>query len=379
VLRQLVAATGIPVAETQAGKGSLAYDHPANLGAIGVTGTLAANQVAAEADVVIGVGTRWTDFSTASKTAFQHPEVHFINVNIADFDAAKLAGLALTGDARAALAALHQRLSGYTVEPAYRERVARLHQEWDAEVERLYTLGHRPLPAQSEVIGAVNAVAGPKDVVVCAAGSMPGELHKLWRTLDPKGYHVEYGYSCMGYEIAGGLGVKMAAPDREVYVLVGDGSYLMLSSEIVTAIQEGIKLTIVAVDNHGFNSIGGLSRSLGTDGFGTQYRFRKDGSIGLDGEASPGATLPVDLVANAQSLGAHALRVRSVDDLTRALRDTKKVDGTVVIVIEVDRYAAVPNYESWWDVPVAEVSTLTRVQQARRSYDEMRKKQPPLL
>jgi 3D-(3,5/4)-trihydroxycyclohexane-1,2-dione acylhydrolase (decyclizing) len=183
----------------------------------------------------------------------------------------------------------------------------------------------------------------------------------------------------MGYEIAGGLGVKMAAPDREVYVLVGDGSYLMLSSEIVTAIQEGIKLTVVAVDNHGFNSIGGLSRSLGTDGFGTQYRFRKDGSIGLDGEASPGVTLPVDLVANAQSLGAHALRVRSVDDLTRALRDTKKLDGTVVIVIEVDRYAAVPNYESWWDVPVAEVSTLTRVQQARRSYDEMRKKQPPLL
>jgi 3D-(3,5/4)-trihydroxycyclohexane-1,2-dione acylhydrolase (decyclizing) len=208
---------------------------------------------------------------------------------------------------------------------------------------------------------------------------MPGELHKLWRTLDPKGYHVEYGYSCMGYEIAGGLGVKMAAPDREVYVLVGDGSYLMLSSEIVTAIQEGIKLTIVAVDNHGFNSIGGLSRSLGTDGFGTQYRFRKDGSIGLDGEASPGATLPVDLVANAQSLGAHALRVRSVDDLTRALRDTKKVDGTVVIVIEVDRYAAVPNYESWWDVPVAEVSTLTRVQQARRAYEDARKRERPLI
>jgi 3D-(3,5/4)-trihydroxycyclohexane-1,2-dione acylhydrolase (decyclizing) len=378
VLRQLVAATGIPVAETQAGKGSLAYDHPANLGAIGVTGTSAANQLAAAADLVIGVGTRWTDFTTASKTGFQHPEVRFIHVNIADFDAAKLGGLALTGDARAALAALPERLAGYTVEPAYRELVARLHQEWDAEVERLYTLGHKPLPAQSEVIGAVNAVAGPKDVVVCAAGSMPGELHKLWRTLDPKGYHVEYGYSCMGYEIAGGLGVKMAAPDREVYVLVGDGSYLMLNSEIVTAIQEGIKLTIVAVDNHGFNSIGGLSRSLGTDGFGTQYRFRKDGSIGLDGEASPGAALPIDLAANAQSLGAHALRVGSVDDLTRALRDTKKVDRTVVIVIEVDRYAAVPNYESWWDVPVAEVSTQSGVQQARRSYDEMRTKQRPL-
>lgn len=375
VLRQLVATTGIPVAETQAGKGSLAYDHPGNLGGIGVTGTFAANRVAAEADLVIGVGTRWTDFTTASRTGFQHPEVRFVNLNILEFDATKHAGLALTGDARAALAALAQRLSGYAVEPAYRDLVARLHREWDAEVERLYTLGHKPLPAQSEVIGAVNAVAGPHDVVVCAAGSMPGELHKLWRTQESKGYHVEYGYSCMGYEIAGGLGVKMAAPDREVYVLVGDGSYLMLNAEIVTAIQEGIKLTIVAVDNHGFNSIGGLSRSLGMDGFGTQYRFRKNGSIGLDGESSPAPALPIDLAANAASLGAHALQVRSVDDLTSALRDARRQDWTTVIAIEVDRYAAVPSYESWWDVPVSEVSSLASVQQARRAYDEARRRQ----
>jgi 3D-(3,5/4)-trihydroxycyclohexane-1,2-dione acylhydrolase (decyclizing) len=374
-LRQLVDTTGIPVAETQAGKGSLPYDHPASLGAIGATGTFAANRIAAKADLVIGVGTRWTDFTTASKTAFQNGQVHFININVLDFDAAKQAGLALVGDARAALSALSERLSGYATEPDYRALVLSLHREWDAEVERLYTLGHAPLPAQSEVIGAVNAVAGPRDVVVCAAGSMPGELHKLWRTRDPKSYHVEYGFSCMGYEIAGGLGVKMAAPDREVYALVGDGSYLMLNSEIVTAIQEGLKLTIVAVDNHGFNSIGGLSRSLGMDGFGTQYRFRKDGSIGQDSEPSPGAPLPIDLAANAASLGAHAQRVRTVDDLRKALLDAKKLDRTVVIVIEVDRYAAVPNYESWWDVPVAEVATVDGVQQARREYDKARQRE----
>jgi 3D-(3,5/4)-trihydroxycyclohexane-1,2-dione acylhydrolase (decyclizing) len=369
-LRRLVERTGIPVAETQAGKGSISYDHPSSLGAVGVTGTFAANRVAREADLVIGVGTRWTDFTTASKTAFQYPDVRFVNLNILDFDAAKLAGLPLVGDARATLEALDERLSGYSVDPAYRRLAARLNREWDQEVERLYTLGHTPLPAQSEVIGAVNAVASPQDVVVCAAGSMPGELHKLWRTRDPKGYHVEYGYSCMGYEIAGALGVKMAAREREVYALVGDGSYMMLNSEIVTAIQEGIKLTIVAVDNHGFNSIGGLSRSLGTAGFGTQYRFRKYGSIGLDGEASPGPVLPIDLAANAASLGAHALRVRSVDDLLSALRDARKSERTVVIVIEVDRHTAVPDYDSWWDVPVSEVSSVEAVKEARRAYEK---------
>src|SRR5712691_11714616 len=232
-LRALCESTGIPVGETQAGKGSLPYDHPSALGAIGATGTLAANRVAAEADLVVGIGTRWSDFTTASKTAFQNPDVRFVNVNAADFDAAKHAGLALVGDARATIERLAALLAGWSVDHDYREEAARLNAEWDAEVERLYTLGHGPLPAQSEVLGAVNAAAEPRDVVVCAAGAMPGDLHKLWRTRDPKGYHVEYGYSCMGYEIAGGLGVKMAAPDRDVYVLVGDGSYLMMSSELV--------------------------------------------------------------------------------------------------------------------------------------------------
>ena len=218
-------------------------------------------------------------------------------------------------------------------------------------------------------------MAGPRDVVVCAAGSMPGDLHKLWRTRDPKQYHVEYGYSCMGYEIAGALGVRMAAPDRDVFAMVGDGSYLMLGTEIVTAIQEGIKLIIVLVDSHGFNSIGSLSRSLGTDGFGTQYRFRKDGSIGLDSDKAPGAVLPIDLAANAASLGADAVRVRRIDELRTALQKAKQATRTSVICIEVDRYEAVPNYESWWDVPVAEVAAVDAVKAARESYETSKKKE----
>jgi 3D-(3,5/4)-trihydroxycyclohexane-1,2-dione acylhydrolase (decyclizing) len=368
-LRRFCEHTGIPVGETQAGKGSLPYDHPSVLGAIGVTGTFAANRVAAQADLVIGIGTRWTDFTTASKTAFRHPDVRFVNVNVADFDAAKHAGLPLVGDARATLERLTELLDGWSVDDAYRDEAARLNAEWDTEVERLYTLGHGPPPAQSEVIGAVNAASGPRDVVVCAAGSMPGDLHKLWRTRDPKGYHVEYGYSCMGYEIAGGLGVKLAAPDREVYVLVGDGSYLMLSSEIVTAIQEGLKLTIVLVDSHGFNSIGSLSRSLGTDGFGTHYRYRRDGSLGLDSEDSPPPLLPVDLAANAESLGARVIRAGTIDELRAGLAAAREDERTVVVAVEVDRYEAVPGYESWWDVPVAETSRVDSVRAARERYE----------
>ena len=374
-LRQLVEVTGIPVGETQAGKGSLPYDHPSSLGAVGATGTLAANRLAREADVVIGIGTRWTDFTTASHTVFGNAHAHFINLNVLDFDAHKNSGLALVGDARAGIAALGARLRGYVVDASYRDLAARLNKEWDREVDRLYHLGHGPLAAQSEVIGAVNDAAAPRDVVVCAAGSMPGDLHKLWRSRDPKQYHVEYGYSCMGYEIAGALGVKMAAPDREVFSMVGDGSYLMMSTEIVTAVQEGIKLIIVLVDNHGFNSIGGLSRSLGMDGFGTQYRFRKNGSLGLDSDTSPGAVLPIDLVANAASLGAEAVRVRSVDELRGALERARQATRTSVICIEVDRYEGVPDYESWWDVPVAEVATVESVNAARREYEKARKKE----
>ena len=372
-LRRLVEATGIPVGETQAGKGSLPFDHPSSLGAIGATGTLAANRLAKGADVVLGIGTRWTDFTTASHTVFGNQHVHFINLNVLGFDAAKNSGLSLVGDARAGIEALASRLRGYSVDRSYRDLATRLNKDWDREVGRLYALDHQPLPAQSEVIGAVNDAAGPRDVVVCAAGSMPGELHKLWRTRDPKGYQVEYGYSCMGYEIAGALGVKLAAPDREVFSLVGDGSYLMMSSEIVTAVQEGIKLVIVLVDNHGFNSIGGLSRSLGTDGFGTQYRYRHQGSIGRDSEPDPGAVLPIDLAANAASLGATAVKVKTVAELRSALEEAKRANRISVICIEVDRYQGVPDYESWWDVPVAEVATVDAVKAARKGYEDSKK------
>jgi 3D-(3,5/4)-trihydroxycyclohexane-1,2-dione acylhydrolase (decyclizing) len=370
-LRRLCEQTGIPVCETQAGKGSLPYDHPSALGAVGVTGTFAANRMAAEADVVIGIGTRWSDFTTASKTAFRNPDVRFVNVNIASFDAAKHGGVALVGDARATLEALMKALPSWTVDNDYRSEAERLNREWDAEVERLYALGHEPLPAQSEVLGAVNTASASADVVVCAAGAMPGDLHKLWRTRDPKGYHVEYGYSCMGYEIAGGLGVKMAAPEREVYVLVGDGSYLMLSSEIVTSVQEGLKLTIVLVDNRGYNSIGSLSRSLGTDGFGTLFRYRRNGALPVDSDGSTDY-LPVDLAANAESLGAHVIRAGSVDELRHALDEAKRQERTTVIAIEVDRYEGVPGYESWWDVPVAEVSAVDSVREARERYEQAR-------
>jgi 3D-(3,5/4)-trihydroxycyclohexane-1,2-dione acylhydrolase (decyclizing) len=372
-LRAFCEATGIPVGETQAGKGSLAYDHPSCLGAIGATGTFAANRAAAEADLVIGIGTRWSDFTTASKTAFRIPGVRFVNVNVADFDAAKHAGVRVVADARVALERLTAALEGWSVDDAYRAEAARLNAEWDAEVARLYSLDHGPLPAQSEVLGAVNDESEPTSVVVCAAGAMPGDLHKLWRTRDPKGYHVEYGFSCMGYEIAGGMGVKMAAPEREVIVLVGDGSYLMLPGELVTAIQERVKLTVVIVDNHGFNSIGALSRSVGLDGFGTQYRFAANGRPVLDGDGDPPPHLPLDLAANAASLGAIAIRANGIAELRKALRRAKTEEATTVIVVEVDRYECVPGYESWWDVPVAEVSGRAEVEAVRDGYDEARR------
>lgn len=368
-LRELARRTGIPVGETQAGKGSLPFDHPGALGGVGATGTLAANRIAAAADIVIGLGTRYSDFTTASKTAFQNSAVRFININIAEADSHKLAGLALTGDARATLEALDARLAGWTVSAGYREQCRKLQADWDEEVSRLYHLGHGPLPAQSEVLGAVNEFAGPRDVVVCAAGSMPGDLHKLWRTRDTKGYHVEYGFSTMGYEIAGGLGVKLADREREVYVMVGDGAYLMMAQELVTSIQERAKLTVVLVDNHGFASIGDLSRSKGTAGFGTLYQYRTDGSLGEDSGPSAGDPLPVDLALNAQGLGAHVIRVRSIQELREALVAAKSINQTVVIHVPADRYLGVPNYEGSWEVPVAEVSESDDVDKARGEYE----------
>jgi 3D-(3,5/4)-trihydroxycyclohexane-1,2-dione acylhydrolase (decyclizing) len=373
-LRQFVEQTGIPVGETMAGKGSLRYDHPLCMGAIGATGTLAANRLAKEADLVIGIGTRYSDFTTASKTAFQHPDVRFININVAEFDASKHNALPLVGDARVALAELAELLDGWQVSADYRSEAEKLHHAWEAEVERIYNIRHEPLVSQGELIGAVNELGDPEAVMVCAAGSLPGDLHKLWRSRHPKQYHLEYGYSCMGYEIAGGLGIKMAAPDREVYVLVGDGSYLMLSAEIITSLQEGYKLTIVLMDNDGYKSIGALSRALGSQGFGTRYVFPQQNSL-PDDSRKVVETLPVDLAANARSLGAHVIECSTYDEFVSALKAAKTSKHTTVIYIKNDRYVGVPGYESWWDVPVAEVSEMDSVRAARTEWEEMRAKE----
>jgi len=367
-LSEFASATGIPVCETQAGKGSLPFDHAQQLGAVGVTGTPGANIMAREADLIIGIGTRYSDFTTASKTAFQNPSVRFVNINVAEFDAYKHAALPLTGDARVTIAELQSAVGNYQVEQIYRDKIQKLRARWETEVDRIYALAKEPPIAQGEVIGIVNNFLEASDIVVCAAGSLPGDLHKLWRTRQPGGYHMEYGYSCMGYEIAGGLGAKMAVPGRDVYVLVGDGSYLMMAQEIVTSIQEGYKINIVLLDNHGFSSIGGLSRACGNEGMGTDYRYRR-------GEKYDGQILPVDFAANAASLGAWTTRARTTEELKAALAAGRKQDRTSVIVIETSYDQRVPGYESWWDVPIAEVSERDSVEAARKDYEEKRKKE----
>jgi 3D-(3,5/4)-trihydroxycyclohexane-1,2-dione acylhydrolase (decyclizing) len=385
-LRALVDATGIPACETQAGRGALVSDHQLSLGAVGATGTPAANRLARDADVVIGIGTRWSDFTTASKSAFQDPGVRFVNINVASFDAAKHSGLQVIADARVALSALRELLHGWRVDPAWELRATEQAEAWAGQVARLVS-APPPLgspPSQAAIIGVINDAAGERGVVVCAAGSAPGDLHKLWRARDPegKGYHVEYGYSCMGYEIPGGIGVKLAAPGRDVFVLIGDGSYLMLPGELVTAVAERIPLVIVLVDNHGYASIGALSRSVGSRGFGTHYRAARDGAAPLDsadGRAleDPDASepLPIDLAANAESLGARVFRATTIDELRAGLILAGDATGPVVIYIEADRYAGVPSYESWWDVPVAEVSDEAEVRAARVAYEHARQAQ----
>jgi 3D-(3,5/4)-trihydroxycyclohexane-1,2-dione acylhydrolase (decyclizing) len=372
-LKEFAGTFGIPVGQTQAGKGTMRFDDPLCAGAIGATGTTAANELAARADVVIGIGTRWSDFTTASRTVFAEPAVRFVNINVASFDAAKQSGVALVSDARAALNALALALAGWEAEPAHRARAAELSARWQATVEAAYTARHQPRPAQAEIIGVVNEVSAERDVVVCAAGSMPGDLHKLWRTRDPGGYHVEYGYSCMGYEIAGGLGAKLAAPDRDVFVMVGDGSYLMMASELVTAVQEGIKLVVVCVDNHGFASIGSLSESVGSQRFGTSYQYRS-----ADGRLD-GGFLPVDLAANAASLGVYVLRARTIEEFRRALVKARAAERTTLVYIETDPVAAAPSSEAWWDVPVPEAAALASTRDARVAYAKAKERQRPYL
>ena len=362
ILKKLVNRTGIPVAETFAGKGSLDYNEPQNLGAVGVTGTPGAIEIAKEADLVIGIGTRYSDFTTISKSAFQNPNVRFININVTEFDSFKHGGIPLIGDAKAILEVIDRELSDFKVGADYGGRIEDLNKSWDDFVSETYAEKNDTPVFQGEVIGAVNTFSDPEDIMICAAGSLPGDLHKLWRTRNPKGFHLEYGYSCMGYEIAGGLGAKMARPEREVYVLVGDGSYLMMAQEIVTSIQEKQKLTIVLLNNDGYSSIGGLSSSLGSDGFGTYYRYRNEGTGQLDGEK-----LPVDYVANAASMGAHVIKAGNIKELKEALKEAKKIAVTTLIYIEVDRKKAVPGF-AWWDVAVAQVSEKSEVDKSLQTY-----------
>ena len=383
-LREFVDRFGIPVAETMAGKGSLPYDHPLQLGAAGATGTFAAEQVADEADVVIGIGTRYSDFTTSSKTAFKHPDVQFVNINVAEFDAYKHCAVPLVGDARVTLEELGEALGDYHNSGESVAQAQRLHDEWEAEVQRNYDThtAESGLPYQGALIGAVNDQGDPDAVMVAAAGSLPGDMHKLWRARHSKQYHLEYGYSCMGYEIAGGMGVKMADPDLEVYVMVGDGSYLMMNSDLITSIQEGYKLTVILMDNTGFRSIGSLSRSLGQEGFGTRYVFpdqveaahrngKSFNGLPTDENGYDVDPLPVDLATNAESLGCNVIRCESVGDVVQALEDAKSVDRTTVIYVQNDRYLGVEGY-SWWDVPVAEVSELDSVNAAREEWEEKR-------
>jgi 3D-(3,5/4)-trihydroxycyclohexane-1,2-dione acylhydrolase (decyclizing) len=356
---------GIPVAETQAGKGALPWNHAWNVGAIGSNGGLAANRLAREADLVIAVGTRLSDFTTASHTQFQNPDVRFIAINVSPRDAHKLGALPLIGDARATLDALREILiaAGARTAASYGDQVETLKAEWDAAVDEIRAVSDPERLTQANVIGMVNSMAGPRDVVVCAAGGMPGDLLKLWRPVDPKSYHLEYGYSTMGYEIAGGLGVKMADPSREVYVMVGDGSYLMLHTEIVTSLEEGLKLTIVVVDNGGFQCIRNLQMATGSPPYGNELRYRNPATGELDGPY-----IPIDFAGNAASLGAVAMRTTTEAELSDALERAKRETRTVVIHVPVQKHATVPGFDSWWDVPVAEVSTVPTVREAHEAY-----------
>ena len=378
-LAALCEATGIPVGETQAGKGSLLHGNPRLMGAVGSTGTTAANSLAAQADVVIGVGTRYQDFTTASRTAFAAEGVRFVNLNIGPFDAVKHSGLTVVGDARESLTALAAALDGWSVEEAYRAEQAELWAEWDAQVEA----SHHPSPETTEaladglltqgtVLGLVNELSDPRDVVLCAAGSMPGDLHKTWRVRERRAYHVEYGYSCMGYEVPASIGIRWADPTREVFAMVGDGGYLMMPTELVTAVQERTKVIVVLVQNHGFHSIGSLSESLGSQRFGTAYRARGE-SGRLDGDV-----LPVDLAANARSLGCHVIEVRDRAGLEAAIREARAAPadgGPVVIHVETDPLVFAPDSDSWWDVPVSEVSELESTREAHEDYTRHKARQ----
>jgi 3D-(3,5/4)-trihydroxycyclohexane-1,2-dione acylhydrolase (decyclizing) len=350
---------GVPVGETQAGKSATPVNHPMGMGAIGVTGTGAANALAGEADVILGVGTRFADFTTGSWALFKNPERRLIGVNVQPFDATKHRAVAVVGDAQAALAALDKALDAWKAPRAWTEAAVKAKADWEATAARYTAPTNALLPTDAEVLGALMRVAEPSDVVVCAAGGLPGELHKLWRPGGPLGYHVEYGYSCMGYEIAGGLGVKMAVPDREVVVTIGDGSYLMMNSEIATAVMLGLKLIIVVNDNRGFGCINRLQMATGGAPFNN-----------LLGDARHAVLPEVDFVGHARSMGAEAVKVASIAELEAAFTAARAAKTTQVIVIDTDPVGSTDAGGAWWDVAVPAVSTRAEVGAARHSYED---------
>lgn len=373
-LVEFAEAFGIPIAETQAGKSAISWDHPLNVGAIGVTGSLAANRLAREADVVIGVGTRFSDFTTASRSAFQHPEASFININLNGMDAAKLGGEAILADAREGLQALQKELQERQYRSAYgASEIADLRAEWNAEVDRLYAAQHEAGLAQTTAVGIVNRTIDPSSVIVCAAGSLPGDLHRLWRAAEPKTYHMEYGFSCMGYEVSGAFGAALAEPDREVYAMVGDGSYLMLHSEFVTSLQEQKKMTVLLFNNNGFQCIHNLQREHGSDGFGNEFRYRESESGRLTGDY-----MPMDFAAHARSMGAKSYRAETAEQLEQALRDAKNETVSTLIEIPVVPGTNAGGYESWWNVGVPEVSAEEKVVHAHHTMQANRAKARPI-
>jgi 3D-(3,5/4)-trihydroxycyclohexane-1,2-dione acylhydrolase (decyclizing) len=355
---------GIPVAETQAGKSALADDHPMSLGAIGVTGTTAANSLAGEADAILAIGTRLQDFTTGSRTLFENPRVRIIGLNVQTFDAGKHGGIPLVADASVGLEGLSTGLGGWRAPGTWGRAIAQAKAVWQANATAALSPSTAALPSDAQVIGAVHRASDSNAIVVCAAGGLPGELHKLWAAKAPGTYHIEYGYSCMGYEIAGGLGVKMALPDREVIVMVGDGSYLMMNSEIATSVALGLKLTIVLLDNRGFGCINRLQQATG----GAPFNNLLADTVH--------ETLPaIDFVRHAESLGATAFKVASIGELEARLQEARSASRTTVIVIDTDPVRATGDGGHWWDVAVPEASERGSVLAAHAAYIEARNKQ----
>lgn len=364
-LRDLASATGIPVSDTQAGKGAINFDHECAVGGVGSTGANSANHLADKADVVIGVGTRYSDFTTASHTQFKNPDVRFVNINVKAFDAAKHAGEMVVADAKLALAALKEALGDYRVSEDYSREIASEREDWFEKTAECYGAHDQELPAQTEVFGALNEMMGDNDVVINAAGSMPGDLQCLWQAKTPVQYHVEYAFSCMGYEIPAAMGVKMALPDSEVVAIVGDGTYQMLPMELATVVQENIKVIYVLLQNYGFSSIGALSESRGSQRFGTRYRMGAGNPHNQDGEL-----LPVDIAKNAESWGLKVLKVHTIEEFRDAYRQAEKSERAVMIHIETNLFGPNPPNCSYWDVAVPEVSRIESAQQARKEYEE---------